>query len=226
MKTKQNVMIKGTKAGLILQLNDTCSYEELLVELNDRLSTTYLDQENQPLISVRVQAGNRYLTTKQQEEIKQLVRNKRNLVVEAIDSDVLTKTEAYKLLEETEVVPVAKVVRSGQVLQVTGDLLLIGDVNPGGSVIAGGNIFILGALKGLAHAGYDGDEEAVIAATIFKPTQLRISKQICQIYEGSEDNNELLRCAYIDETGKLNIDRLQVLTHIRPNLTNLRGGIL
>ena len=44
---------------------------------------------------------------------------------------------------------VARIIRSGQVLQVAGDLLLIGDVNPGGTVIAGGNIFIMGALKGL-----------------------------------------------------------------------------
>ena len=70
---------------------------------------------------------------------------------------------------------VAKIIRSGQVLNVTGDLLLIGDVNPGGTVIADGNIFILGALKGIAHAGFDGNTEAVIAASVMKPSQLRIS---------------------------------------------------
>ena len=56
-----------------------------------------------------------------------------------------------------------------------GDLLLIGDVNPGGTVIAGGNIFIMGALKGFAHAGCYGNDQAVIAASSMKPSQLRIS---------------------------------------------------
>lgn len=51
-------------------------------------------------------------------------------------------------------------------LHVKGNLLLIGDVNPGGTVIAGGNIFVIGALRGIAHAGYYGDAEAVIAASV------------------------------------------------------------
>lgn len=226
MKVKQNVMIKGTKAGLILQLNDTCSYAELIAELNDRLSTTYVDQENQPLISVRVQTGHRYLTTEQKEEIKEVVRTKRNLVVEAIDSEVLTKTEAQQMLEEQKVVSVARVVRSGQVLQVTGDLLLIGDVNPGGKVIAGGNIYILGTLRGMAHAGFQGNEEAVIAATLLKPTQLRIAEQIYQIREDSEVEKELfMNCAYINETGNIHFDRLQALMHVRPELSIMRGGL-
>ena len=47
-----------------------------------------------------------------------------------------------------------RVISSGQVFEVPGDLLLIGDVNPDGTVRAGGNIYIMGQLKGIAHAGY------------------------------------------------------------------------
>lgn len=65
----------------------------------------------------------------------------------------MTKDEANRLKAESEIISVAKIVRSGQVLETEGDLLLIGDVNPGGMVKAGGNIFILGSLRGIAHAG-------------------------------------------------------------------------
>ncbi len=105
---------------------------------------------DQHLLPVKVDIGNRYLNESQHEELKSLIRQKKNLVVDDIESNVITKEEAEKIKAETEVVTVARIIRSGQVLQVAGDLLLIGDVNPGGTVIAGGNIFIMGALKGIS----------------------------------------------------------------------------
>src|SRR5699024_10424628 len=71
-----------------------------------------------------------------------------------------------------------RVVRSGQVLRVEGDLLLIGDVNPGGKVVATGDIYIMGNLRGIAHAGINGNRKAIIAASYMKPTQLRIADYI------------------------------------------------
>lgn len=162
MNKKQNVTIKGTKDGLTLHLDDSCSYEDLKKELNHKLTESSRSNEDR-LISVLVHTGNRYLSKAQEEELKELIRQKKNLVVESIRSNVLTKVEAEKLKQDDEIISVAKIIRSGQVLEVPGDLLLIGDVNPGGTVKAGGNIFILGALKGIAHAGYNGDKNAVIS---------------------------------------------------------------
>ena len=33
-----------------------------------------------------------------------------------------------------------------------------------------------------------------------------------------------MECAYIDENNQIIVDRLQVLMHLRPNLTRLEGG--
>ena len=106
----QNVMIKGTKSGLSLQLNDRCSYDEILSELEEKLSEFQGSEEDQ-LISVRVQTGNRYLTTEQEEELKELIRQKKNLIVEEIESDVITKENARKMIESQEVTSVAAIVR-------------------------------------------------------------------------------------------------------------------
>lgn len=226
MKIKQNVMIKGTKSGLTLHLNDLCAYSDLLTELDEKLTATNRQADEQHEISVRVQVGNRYLTAEQETEIIALVRNKKNLVVEAIDSDVMTKTDAHKLLEETEVIPITKMIRSGQVLEVPGDLLLIGDVNPGGTVAAGGNIYVLGAMKGNAHAGCQGNEQAVIAATKLNPMQLKISHHIHhQLDEVTDQEDGIMGCAYINDSGKIVIDRLQVLTRVRPHLTSMKGEL-
>lgn len=68
--------------------------------------------------------------------------------------------------------------RSGQVVRFEGDVVVFGDVNPGAQIIATGNVLVLGALKGLVHAGSDGDERAVILSFEMAPTQLRIGSRI------------------------------------------------
>jgi septum site-determining protein MinC len=218
---QQYVTIKGTKDGLTLHLDDTCSYKELVSELEEKLSMNQTNESDGPLVAVHLKVGNRYLTPEQEEEIRTLIRTKKKLVVQSIESHVITKEEALMWKRKTEIVSVCKIIRSGQVLHVQGDLLLIGDVNPGGTVIAGGNIFILGALKGVAHAGYYGNKDAVIAASIMKPTQLRISDIMNRAPDYKTDERNEMECAYIDENNQIVVDRLQMLTHLRPHLTRL-----
>ncbi|WP_040207798.1 septum site-determining protein MinC [Neobacillus jeddahensis] len=225
MKKRQNVTIKGTKEGLVLHLDDTCSYEELKRELDQKLSANSRAQDERNLISVKVDVGNRYLSEEQREDLKNLIRQKKNLVVDNIDSNVITKEEAHRKKAENEVMTVSRIIRSGQVLKAPGDILLIGDVNPGGTVIAGGNIFIMGSLKGMAHAGCYGNDDAVIAASSMKPSQLRISDSINRTPDSTISNEKReMECAYIDDDRQMIIDRLQVLIQIRPNLNRLEGG--
>ncbi|MEH7123960.1 septum site-determining protein MinC [Bacillus sp. JJ1532] len=224
MKKFQNITIKGTKDGLILHLDDSCSYEDLKKELDIKLSESSRSREDR-LITVKVQVGNRYLSNDQEEELKELIRQKKNLVVDSIISNVVSKEEAAKLKEETEIIPIARIIRSGQVLHVQGDLLLVGDVNPGGTVIAGGNIYIMGTLKGIAHAGFYGNKEAIVAASSMKPSQLRIASCITRAPDQNQDQEKReMECAYINEQDQITVDRLQVLMHLRPNITRLEGG--
>ncbi len=68
--------------------------------------------------------------------------------------------------------------RSGNHVRFEGDILVYGDVNPGAQLVATGNISVLGALKGMAHAGAGGNEDAFILALHLRPTQLRIGRKI------------------------------------------------
>lgn len=224
MNKTQNVTIKGTKDGLTLHLDDTCSFDELKKELDRKLSNSSRVQEEDKLLTVKVTVGNRYLDAKQQEELKDLIRQKRNLIVEEIETNVLTREEAQQLKSENEVVSMARVIRSGQVIEVEGDLLLIGDVNPGGTIKAGGNIFIMGTLKGIAHAGCNGNAEAVIAASVMKPSQLRISEFISRSPDQNEDDGRIMECAYVSGDSQIIVDRLQALMNKRPNLARFEGG--
>src|SRR5699024_11109853 len=70
--------------------------------------------------------------------------------------------------------------RSGQTLNYDGNIVIIGDVNPGAYVVAMGNIIVLGTLRGIAHAGCNGNKNAVVAAYNLQPTQLRITNIIAR----------------------------------------------
>ena len=71
-------------------------------------------------------------------------------------------------------------VRSGEYLESSGDLLILGDVNPGAKVSAEGNIIIWGRLLGIAHAGSKGNAKATISALQLRPVQLRIANKVAR----------------------------------------------
>ncbi len=75
-------------------------------------------------------------------------------------------------------------VRSGTAVRHNGSVFLLGDLNPGGEIIAGGDIWVWGRLRGLVHAGANGDEKALILALQLDPTQLRIADQVARPPEG------------------------------------------
>lgn len=69
-----------------------------------------------------------------------------------------------------------KTIRSGQSISSDGNIIVIGDVNPGAEVIAKGDITVWGILGGIAHAGSDGNNYARIRALKLNPVQIRIGE--------------------------------------------------
>jgi septum site-determining protein MinC len=73
---------------------------------------------------------------------------------------------------------VRETLRSGRSIYHEGHVIVVGDVNAGAEIIAGGDVIVWGRLRGLVHAGALGDERAMICALELNPTQLRIANQI------------------------------------------------
>jgi septum site-determining protein MinC len=65
-------------------------------------------------------------------------------------------------------------VRSGQSVSAKKHLIIMGDVNPGCELIAGGDILVFGSLLGTAAAGQPENHEAIILALDFRPLQVKI----------------------------------------------------
>ena len=71
-------------------------------------------------------------------------------------------------------------VRSGTEIRHPGTVIILGDINPGGIVVAEGDIVIWGRLRGIAHAGAGGNRECLIMALQMEPTQLRIADTVAR----------------------------------------------
>lgn len=67
-------------------------------------------------------------------------------------------------------------VRSGQQIRHSGDLVIVGDVNPGATLIAAGDIFVFGWLRGTAYSGQPDRRDHNIYAVRFQPAQIKIGE--------------------------------------------------
>lgn len=106
------------------------------------------------------------------------------------DEVIAEKVEAQEVKEESdeeitalknapEALPtlyLRKTIRSGQSISSDGNIVIIGDVNPGSEIIAKGDITVWGILGGIAHAGSDGNNYAKIRALKLNPVQIRIGE--------------------------------------------------
>lgn len=70
---------------------------------------------------------------------------------------------------------IQRTIRSGFKVSNAGHVVVIGDVNPGAEIYAGGSVVVWGRLKGMVHAGMEGDEKAVVCALELEPTIMRIA---------------------------------------------------
>jgi septum site-determining protein MinC len=111
-------------------------------------------------------------------------------------------------------------VRSGVEIKHPGSIIIVGDVNPGGDVIADGDIIIWGTLRGVAHAGAKGNTNSRIMALRMEPTQLRIAEQIARSPSSSPNHYEP-EIAYISPEG---IRITQAYNFSKTSLMNLIRG--
>lgn len=81
---------------------------------------------------------------------------------------------------------IRKTVRSGQYVNYPGNIVIVGDINPGGEVHAAGNVIVLGSLKGHVHAGVGGNDKAIVAAFSLQPEILQIASLVTRAPEDNE----------------------------------------
>lgn len=214
----KHVRIKGIKDGLVFLLDDKCEWDGLLDELRYKLEHSHQNILTGPIIHVDVKLGSRKITEDQKQSILDILKKKGNLLIRSVESPPIEPEPGAERGPSVK----TGMVRSGQVLHHQGDLLFLGDVNPGGTITATGDIYILGALRGTAHAGVDGNKEAVIAASYLAPTQLRISDMISRPPDEWETRETIMEFAYLQD-GSMKIDKISNMVRLGRDFKVFKG---
>lgn len=207
--------IKGTTYGLVIHIGPG-DWNSLLGELTSRLEQTPAFFKGG---RVALNVGPRQLTRAQLTHLGDLLQEHQMSLWAVVSESNITREETLALGLETTLgspqglrlqatleeagrtrpdehsaVLVRRTIRSGQSLHHPGHVIVIGDVNPGAEIVAGGDVVVWGRLRGIVHAGAGGDEGAVVCALGLAPMQLRISRYISRS-PGGELNQDHTRDA-------------------------------
>ena len=150
-----SIKISQTTNEIILNINVIAEIDEIISELEEKLPKLK-DFYQTSTIPMRITG--RLFTDSEIEKVKSLINSQIKVDIKFDDvSDLLGLHAIKKTFEVDTDISETKFIhnslRSGQRQEYSGSIVICGDVNAGAEVIAGGNIMILGSLRGLAHAG-------------------------------------------------------------------------
>lgn len=184
---KNYVSINLKKDEIIIKLSDEAEQEEIIKLLRKKLSELkkmYKDEKTP------IKVVGKVLKNKEIDEIQTLIKSKIDVEIEFDMPKSLGLHSITKTFEKEIAVSEATFhrgsLRSGKKLECEGSLIILGDVNSGAEVIASDNIVVLGALRGLAHAGAKGNKQAIIAAGLIDTVQIRIANIVKEIDRDEE----------------------------------------
>lgn len=183
-----DIRIKQTTEEIILSINVQANNTKIIQELQEKLPKLKEFYKNS---NVPIRVTGKLFTETERKIIKKMIIADIDVDVKFDEaSDLLGLHAIKKTFEvETDISETRYIynsVRSGTKEEYVGSIVICGDVNSGAEIIAGGNISILGTLRGVAHAGANGNTKAIVTANVVESTQIRISNLVKEITEKVE----------------------------------------
>jgi len=195
------VIFKGVRDGIRIYIDSNFSKAQIMDALQRKIESGRRffqgSQTNLTFIGKK-------LTPDEQQVIIDLISREINVgsitfeMTEMENSDI-RPIDPFDGIEEGMTRFVRGTIRSGQLVSYKGNVVIIGDVNPGGEIVAEGNIIVMGTLRGMAHAGATGNNGAVVVAFSLLPTQLRIGSVIARPPEGEVVKASYPEIAYVKD---------------------------
>ncbi|MCI9134433.1 MAG: septum site-determining protein MinC [Lachnospiraceae bacterium] len=223
---KQSVVIKSSKSGLIVILDEALPFGELEQEVAEKFRTSAKFFKN---AQMAVTFRGRNLS--QEEElalVQSITQNGEIEIMCVMNEDELTEEAMRQAVENHASVGSQDgkfykgTLRSGQVLESETSIIILGDVNAGAKVVSKGNVVVLGTLKGTIYVGAAGNEDAFVAALVMDPLQIRIADVIARRADKQlsskekKKQEETPKIAYVED-GNIYIEPItrEVLNDIR-----------
>lgn len=182
---EDRIIIKGNKDGLnvVIDMNIFKDFDEMLDVLMEKLSRGKRFYKG---CTLKVTLQLKFVNERELRRLKDILFEE-FLIKDCIFEDMEEKTnKIFTGIYEGRTKFIRKTIRSGQIIKYSGNIIIIGDVNPGSEIYAAGNIVVLGCLKGDVHAGVNGNDKAIIAAFKLQPKILQIANTVTKAPENDE----------------------------------------
>lgn len=180
MKNCININLK--KNEIVIKIKEDASYENIIDSLKKKLpelKKLYKDDKTPIRVSGKI------LKNREIDELQDMIKKVIDVEIDFDTPKALGLANIKKTFDQEIAISETKFhrgsLRSGQKMEVEGSIVIIGDVNSGAEIIASDNIVVVGNLRGLAHAGAKGNKQAIIAAGVFDPAQVRIANIVREI---------------------------------------------
>lgn len=187
-----SVNFRGSKHGLSIKLAADVSFEKIKQDTAVRFkdSEKFLGHEK-----IAVSFEGRELTEQQEEELVEIIQQNCGLEIVCIMERKPEKEQQFKqTVRQARDEFDASIcrfykgqIRSGQCMEFDQSVIVLGDVNPGATIISKGNIVILGSLRGTAVAGASGRKNSFIVAMDMHPIQLQIADILARAADKREE---------------------------------------
>ncbi|KRM97527.1 cell division inhibitor [Liquorilactobacillus aquaticus DSM 21051] len=221
----QNVVLKGYKDGYEITLNAEADFKVILTDLTKLFAELQLEKEKVEAksISFDISTGTRLLDAEQKQQVEKIVSRYPLFSIHRFTSSVMQIQDALDMIESRTVHLNASTIRNGQVENVKGDVLFVGELHQGGILRASGNVFTFGKNEGIIHAGYPNDAEAIIVGNIHATQQVRIADVVDILEEDQlEDSSETV--VFVNDLHVLEYTEREKVKMIRPKLFTRMGG--
>ncbi|WP_010239314.1 septum site-determining protein MinC [Clostridium arbusti] len=182
---EDKIVLKGNKDGLnvLIDMNAFKDFSDMLEKLEEKLSRGKRFYKG---CTLKVTMQLKFVSERELRKLKDILFQE-FLIKDCIFEDIEeNESKIFTGIYEGRTKFLRKTVRSGQVISYTGNIVIIGDVNPGSEIFAAGNIIVLGSLKGDVHAGVNGNDKSIIAAFKLEPKVLQIANIMTRAPENDE----------------------------------------
>lgn len=173
------VSFKGEGDRILLVISGNPSLEELISSLREKVSSSPPDFFKGVEIFISPDSE---IDEDKMEAIREELSRSGLILREKEDRGEVRTNTAMR--PKGSALVVRRTLRSGQRIEHDGDIIVLGDVNPGAEVVASGDVIVLGTLRGVAHAGSKGKTDVFVLALKFMPTQVRIGRVVGRAPEG------------------------------------------
>jgi len=221
---QQSVILKASNDGYDLIFRQAASFDAIMVDLKALLDRLQVDNTTDKQISFDMSTEGRLLTAEQTQKVTQLVNRYSLFSIHKLTADVIMASDALAMVERNTVHLVNQIVRNGQVLEVTGDVLFFGKIHEGGVLRATGSIFVMGDIAGALEAGYPDHNDAAIVCDLATVPRVRVGELIELV-----DKEKIVagtNVVYINDIQALDYVPLNQLKRVRPKLFTRNGGRL